>query len=70
MNLRVGYFQELSRFTRITNIPMKTILFLIVSEIFNDGAEYENNHLDAAGKRTYHSWTGTDSSEISNWADF
>lgn len=31
---------------------MKTILFLIVSEIINHGAEYENNNLDAAGKAT------------------
>lgn len=53
VKIRLHYLQEFSRFTRIRNMPMKTILFLIVSEIINHGAEYENNHLDAAGKITY-----------------
>lgn len=34
---------------------MKTIFFLIVSEIINNGAENENYHLDAAGKILIHS---------------
>lgn len=34
-------------------MPMKTIYFLIVSEIINHGAKYENCNLDAAGKITY-----------------